>query len=184
MLFSYEFISLYFIPSMQWAFYRLLPKITEPSLTETKMGCNTSKSTAVVESVQKPGEQPEEEEKDDPCTETTADAAQNLALKDSACDRTSWNRILMYFKYKLQLWSKQLNYWCSVLEGIDLCITDRLCRSSRVSYRIWRKSVFTADGAICHWIWWIPCVNTQKFVCCRRSKLSTLLPGNLHWSLK
>lgn len=53
------------------------------------MGCNTSKSTAVVESAQKPGEQPEEEEKDDPCMETTADATQNSALKDSACDRTS-----------------------------------------------------------------------------------------------
>lgn len=54
------------------------------------MGCNTSKSTTVVESVQKPGGQPEEEEKnEDPGTETTANAIGNLAIKDSACDRTS-----------------------------------------------------------------------------------------------
>lgn len=54
------------------------------------MGCNTSRSTTVVESVQKPGGQPEEEEEnEDPGTETTADAIQNLVTKNSACDRAS-----------------------------------------------------------------------------------------------
>lgn len=55
------------------------------------MGCNTSKDTTVVESVQKPGEQPgEEENNEDPGTETTiANATQDLAIRDSACDRTS-----------------------------------------------------------------------------------------------
>lgn len=43
------------------------------------MGCNTSKSTAVVESIPKPGRQPENENKnEDLCTETTAEAAQNF----------------------------------------------------------------------------------------------------------
>lgn len=42
-----------------------------------------------MESVQKPGGQPEDGENEDPGTETTADAIQNSALKDSACDRTS-----------------------------------------------------------------------------------------------
>ena len=66
----------------------------------TKVGFNTSET--VVESVQKAGGQPEEEEKkmEDPGTETTANALQNLAIRDNACDRTSWNGVLMCSKYR------------------------------------------------------------------------------------
>lgn len=43
-----------------------------------------------MESVQKPGGQPEEGEKnEDPGTETTANAIQNLAIRDSTRDQTS-----------------------------------------------------------------------------------------------
>lgn len=91
-------------------------------LIETKMGCNTSKSTTVGESIPKPGRQPEDENKNEYlCTETTAEAVQNFSIMDNACGRASCNWILMYFKYRLQLRSKQLNYWYSALDGIDLC---------------------------------------------------------------
>lgn len=54
------------------------------------MGCNTSKNTTVVESIQKPGGQPEDENKnEDFCTEMTAEAAQNSTIMDNACDRAS-----------------------------------------------------------------------------------------------
>lgn len=39
------------------------------------MGCNTTRSVTVVESVQKPGGQPEDGENEDPGTETTADGS-------------------------------------------------------------------------------------------------------------
>lgn len=75
------------------------------------MGCITSKSTTVMESIPKPGRQPESENKnEDLCTETTVEAAQNLAIMDNACGGANCNWILMFFKYRLQLRSKQLNY--------------------------------------------------------------------------
>uniref|UniRef100_A0A674KHT3 Uncharacterized protein n=1 Tax=Terrapene triunguis TaxID=2587831 RepID=A0A674KHT3_9SAUR len=54
------------------------------------MGCNTSKSTTVVESAQKPGEQPEGEDKNqDTSAETTANDLHNSSVKDGASDITS-----------------------------------------------------------------------------------------------
>lgn len=57
---------------------------------KNKMGCNTSKSTTVVESAQTPGEQTQAEEKnEDPSAEAPADVIQNASVKDGACDGTS-----------------------------------------------------------------------------------------------